>query len=151
MRHLLRLLLFSIILFGCKSTPQPAVQLAEAGLYQTPIIFDTFEPPVSFDKDGGTVIKFTIPASTKPTDLFVKKKKHSLFEEIFPSAKKEEFEAVSDNKDIAASQTKQTPWWYWAIGVLVVALGVIFVLSWLKKSIPGLSFVIAFLKRMVGK
>lgn len=146
----MRLLLLCSLLFLVSCHPSPVLVPVELGTqqYQTPVEHKTFDAPNGWDRNE-TVI-FTVPASsasTTPIVIAVRKKHKTVMEKIFPAKNSQDFEAVSNSKEILQTEEPSVPWWIYAI-FTTAGLSIVFaILSYLKIAIPGVSFIC----RLLGK
>ena len=115
-----------IALSGCGKHASPVVRLASpldaAGnpteeAYQIPVEQQKIDEPAG--GEGEKVLEIVVPPSDKTTTLHVKAKKASLRQAILPKKKDTSFDMVSDNPQAKAHEEARTPWWYWALGIIV--------------------------------
>jgi hypothetical protein len=104
-----------LLLFGCKSAPQVAVEVAP-GQYQLPVEHHNVDLPAGWEKEEGTA-RIVIPPSTEPVVLTVRERPRSLAKRLFPSRSATTVDVVSSSKAVTVTQEPKTPWWWWAAGI----------------------------------
>lgn len=149
-------LLILILLAGChKHAPDVDLQLATEGKTFTEVSTKTVDkaeiPKIGGKEPEDLIALITVPASTVPTTIAVYDKKKSLKDKLKPRGKKDPVhpaDIASSTPGTKAYTPEVTPWWYYALGIMVFLSAALLLI---KKYTKLLAKPIEVIMRLFGK